>query len=1181
MNKHYIAGRKFLDNPNHVLKIMRITLFFLFFYILFSQAANSFSQETEFTLHLKSATIKDVCTELEKKSNYRFIFAGNTGKLITKKVNISADSKNIEEILENITANTELAYRILGNQVVIYHDKTKLQPGEIIENISEQTAQQQKRQISGRVVDAQGGAIIGANIVEAGTTNGTVTDIDGNYSLSVEDNATLQVSYIGYFSQNITTTGRTNFNITLLEDTQALDELVVVGFGTQKKVNLTGSVTTVDSKALAARPINSTIDALQGVVPGLNISTGSGGGALNSNRTFNIRGIGTIGAGSKAVPLVLIDGMEGSITMLNPQDIESISVLKDAAASSIYGSRAPAGVILITTKRGKTGKPVINYNNNFRFTSALNLPEMANSYEFALYFNDAQTSGDTFFEAKLQDIKNYLEGKSTTYMWANSSNKWEVWDDPAILPAANTDWMKTHFGGTHFAQEHSVSVNGGKEEVQYYLSANFLDQGGLLNYGNDNKQRYSVNTRINAQLTKYLSASYNARFVRADYDAPSYMDNTFYHNVSRYWPVVPVKDPNGFYTAESKISQLENGGRYKTQNDIFSQQFNLSFEPIKDWKTNVELNYRSGYEFSHTSRLTTYGYDINKQPYVSDNATSSVTEEANKSNFFNPNIFTEYTKMLRTGHTFKGMLGFQSELFLNRYITAQKDIVQAPDIPTLNTTEKNPQSSGGYGNWATAGFFGRLNYDYDGRYLAELNMRYDGTSRFLEDKRWNLFPSFSVGWNIARETFFEQYTDFISTLKIRGSWGELGNQNTDNWHPFYRTIRYNKNPNGSFALGDWLLGGTRPNIAAESSLVSALLTWERIRTINIGLDINMMRNRFNASFDWFKRQSLDMVGPAPELPAILGIGVPRINNLDMESKGFEITVSWRDQINNFRYGASFNLADSRQLITRYPNPSKTLQTSNNSVFYYPGAYIGDIWGFETKGIAKTEQEMNDHLASLDKGGQNALGRNWTVGDIMYKDLNGDGAINRGEGSVGNPGDQKLIGNSTPRFNFGLNIDGGWKEFDLKIFLQGVMKRDYMPGGMMFWGAFRNKWQTMVYKPHLDYFRNDPNHELGENLDSYYPRLDWSDEKNRQTQTRYLQNAAYCRLQNITFGYTLPKEFSSKLSVHDLRFFLSGENMLTFTKLSKMFDPENLGIGQSDGKTYPLSKTISIGLSLTL
>lgn len=512
------------------------------------------------------------------------------------------------------------------------------------------------------------------------------------------------------------------------------------------------------------------------------------------------------------------------------------------------------------------------------------------------------------------------------------------------------------------------------------------------------------------------------------------------------------------------------------------------------------------------------------------------------------------------------MVGFQSELFKERQITARQDGIMA-GVPTLNTTSDNSRSSGGYAEWATAGFFGRVNYDYKGRYLAEVNLRYDGTSRFLADQRWNWFPSFSAGWNIAREDFFEDMTDLISTLKIRGSWGELGNQNTENWYPFYRTITYKQND------GKWLVNGLKPNTAAESALVSALLGWEKTQTLDIGFDLAMFNNRLNVNFDYFQRKSKDIVGPAPELPNILGTKVPNVNNLDMTSKGWEVMVTWRDQIRDFRYGVTLSLSDNQVVVDKYPNPSKDLGQK-----YYNGSHLGEIWGYQTIGLAKTDQEMQDHLSKVN---QSSLGSNWGAGDVMYADRNGDGVINKGDNTVADHGDQILLGNSTPRYNFGLNLDGAWKGFDLKIFLQGTMKRDYMPsdGAMMFWGSV-GYWQTNFFESHLDYFRPaDTDSPLGANVNGYYPRP-VQDTKNRQGQSRYLQNAAYCRLKNVTLGYTLPVQLTNKFYVSNLRLFVSAENLFTITSLVDTFDPETIGVGDWDGCTYPLSKNFSFGLSAT-
>lgn len=1021
----------------------------------------------------------------------------------------------------------------------------------------------------GVVVDTRGETVVGAYVLVSGTVRGTMTDASGVFTLdNVGPGAVLRVSIQGYTTKEVAWTGG-DLRIVLEDNLEYLDEVVVVAFGTQKKVNLTGAVSTVDAKEISARPVNSVVDALQGTVPGMNFSTGSLGGALNSPKSFNIRGTGTIGAGSSVRPLVLIDGIEGDLNTLNPHDVASISVLKDASASSIYGSRAAGGVILVTTKSGADGRATVNYSNSFRFNSPLNMPEMMDSYTWALYMNEASVnsgSGRWFQESHLNKIKNAQSDPKSPKMFANASNRWEVWDVTDILPVGNTDWLKEHFGSS-FSQEHNLSVSGGSGKTRYYFSAYMLDRDGALRHGDDNIQRYSVSGKITTALASWAELGYQVRFGRTDYVSPSWIDDqVFYHNVMRYWPIVPTKDPNGHWVPESFISELKDGGKHKEQNDVLAQQVSLRVKPLDGLTVNVELNYRINNSNFHKDWLTTYGYDVDGNPYVTNNANSSVYEYNEKNNYFNPNVWAEYARS-SCGHNVTLMAGFQSELLNERDFSAQQNGILS-GLPTLNTTSTDPKVGGAYNSWSTAGFFGRLNYDFKGRYLFEANLRYDGSSRFTKEKRWNWFPSFSAGWNIAREPFMEPYSDAVNILKLRASWGKLGNQNTDNWYPFYPTIGY------SAKAGGWLVGGQKPNISSEPGLVSSLLTWEKSRTWEVGLDWGLFSDRLTGSFGYFQRKTYDMVGPAPELPDILGTGVPKVNNLDMTSKGWDLQIGWRDYIRDFNYGIVLTLSDNIVVIDKYPNESKNL---NN---FYPGARLGDIWGFTTVGIAKTDQEMNAHLAKAD---QSRLGSNWSAGDIMYADINGDGVVDRGQGTAGDPGDLKIIGNSTPRFNFGLNLTAEWRGLDLKVFLQGTLKRDYWPGGEgPFWGASGiGKWQALGLKQHLDYFRADASNPLGQNLDSYYPKANWGGGRNNNTQTRYLQNAAYARLKNLTLGYTLPQSLTRKFFVERLRFFASGENLFTLTKFTETADPELVGIGGwGFGKTYPLSKTFSVGLDIT-
>ena len=1028
--------------------------------------------------------------------------------------------------------------------------------------------------VKGVVKDDSGEPLIGVTVREVGAKANSITDIDGNYSIQCASNATLQFDYIGYETQKVGVGGRSVVDVTLHSSAQKLNEVVVVGFGSQKKENLTGAVSTVTAKDLTARPVNNVKDALQGMVPGMNFTTGANGGALNSNKGFNIRGTGTIGSGSSLAPLVLIDGMEGDLNTLNPQDIENISVLKDASASSIYGSRAAGGVVLVTTRGGKEGKFTVNYNNSFRFNSLINVPDMLDSYTWALYMNDASINsgaGVWFSDQKLAALKEAQTNNTMPKMFRNSANKWEIWNDNDNLPLGNTNWMKEFFG-TSFSQEHNVSLTGGSDRLKYYFSANYLGQDGILRYGKEARNRYNLTGKVNANITDWLNFSYSTRFARVDYTAPytlSEGNGLFYHQVVRRWPIIPVKDPNGHYVDATYINQMLDGGVNESQEDQFAQQLALVLSPIKDWNIHLEFNYRANNNFNHQDWQTVYGYDADDKPFVIDHQVSGVYEYAYKSNYFNPNFYTDYTRAFGD-HNMKVMLGYQSEWLHQRSFTAQqKNMISG--IPTLNTTTSDPSVTGGPATWSTAGFFGRLNYDYKGRYLFEANLRYDGSSRFTREKRWNLFPSFSFGWNIAQEGFWASMQKHINTLKLRASWGQLGNQNTDNWYPFYQTIPY-KTKNGN-----WLVNGQKTNVAEDPALISALLTWEKNRTWEIGLDWGALNNRLTGSFDYFQRKTFDMVGPAPELPDVLGAAVPKVNNLDMTSKGWELQLSWRDRIADFRYGVTLNLSDNFVTIDKYPNPSKTLGT------HYAGSRLGDIWGYTTVGIAKTQEEMDAHLA---KANQSAIGSNWSAGDIMYADLDGDFKVNGGEGTADKPGDKRIIGNSTPRYNFGLNLDAAWKGFDLKIFFQGVLKRDFDAGGPMFWGALgQGKWQGLGFKEHLDYFRAEANHPLGQNLDSYYPRLSWNGGRNTQTQTRYLQNAAYCRLKNITLGYTLPAALTKRIAVQNVRVFVSAENILTITNFIKTADPELAGVGYLSnsnqiGKTYPLTKSFSMGLSVT-
>lgn len=1044
-------------------------------------------------------------------------------------------------------------------------------------------AQNSTIKVKGVVNDAMG-PVIGASIVEKGNTgNGTITDIDGNFSLNVSSNSTLIVSFVGYKAQEIPVAGKTFFTIDLKEDNEMLEEVVVVGFATQKKVNLTGSVGTATAKDIEARPVANAVQALQGVIPGLNISNSGNGGELNATKSIDVRGTGTVGkdasgnAFSSGSPLILIDGMEGDLNSINPQDIESISVLKDAAASSIYGSRAPFGVVLVTTKSGKSGRAQINYNMNMRYSTPIKMPDMANSYEFVNLFDDAEYNGSgkhLYTDEYRQFVYDFMTGKSDDYIWGNGSGgKWNY-----DYSANNVNWLKEYYRNTAPSQEHNVSVSGGSDKMTYYLSANYMTQEGFMRYGTEDYDRYTITAKISAQLTKALKVDYSNRWVRTDYERPTYMNDDFYnHILRRARPVRAVYDPNGYLMSDiNYIGVMRDGGRHNEQKDAMAQQLKITVTPLKNWNIIGEMNIKTDNNWNHWEQFVVYSHykDNPENTYTALTSANKdqVSEYSLKTTYLNPTVYSNYNFSLKEKHNFTVLGGFQAEIMKYRDMEGARTGLVTTDLPVLNlTTDADSYTLKGlYKNWKNAGFFGRINYDYNGKYLVEGNLRYDGSSRFRRGNRWILTPSFSLGWNVARENFWEKLADVVEVFKLRVSYGELANQNTTSWYPTYQTLGVTTNG------GKWLQNGALTSVASVPGLISTSLSWEKIKNTNIGFDFGALNNRLTGSFDYFWRKTKNMVGPGVELPAILGATVPSTNNTDLTTFGWELSIGWRDKVGELGYGVKLNISDNQTRIDQYPNPTNSLSK------YMAGELTGDIYGYTTIGIAKTQEEMDAHIASLPKGGQTAIGSKWEAGDIMYADINGDGKIDNGSNTLDDMGDLKKIGNNTPRFRTGITLDAQWKGFDFSMFWQGVLKRDFDPGenSMVFWGTTGSgQWWSTSFKDHMDYFRaEDTASPLGANVNAYYPRPLFNN-KNHKTQTAYLQNAAYMRLKNLQLGYTLPKSLINKIGLQNVRVYVSGENLLTITGLSDTMDPETAGIGKQGGTVYPLSRVYSFGLSV--
>jgi TonB-linked SusC/RagA family outer membrane protein len=1026
----------------------------------------------------------------------------------------------------------------------------------------------------------------------------------------------LTFSFVGYVSQSITVGDKIVINVQLAEEATSIDEVVVIGFGTQKKVNLTGAVGIATAKELRDRPVIVAAQALQGLVPGLNISQNSG--TLDSRPSINIRGRGTIDSQVSGSPLVLIDGIEGDINALNPNDIDNISVLKDAAASSIYGAKAPFGVVLITTKSGTPGQTTVTYSNNLRWNTPVLLPEFPDSYTFAAYFNDGCVNvpgwGPHFNDNWMEAIKDFKEGRATVAatVFANNRGMYDDGFDPRGVYVSTSGVEYTNVGGIDnrdyykelirpnaFSQEHNISIGGGKDKITYYTSFGLLDQNGLMVFNQDTYKRFTATGKVSYAVNEWISVSYNNRFVRDIYTRPSQMTNNLFKTIGRQcWPSLPMYDGNG-NLFEWRAVELRDGGKDRTITDNSYQQLQVTYEPIKNWKTFADVSYSVRTSHRHWDSFPLYHYDVDNNPYVYANAAGgNVHEDTQKNDLFGLNIYTEYSFDIQEKHHVKAMVGFQEQQMDQVLFGLQRNGVISPSLPEVDLTNGldhtgaavTPNVNGSRNTWTNMGGFGRVNYDYDNKYLFEANLRYDASSRFREDHRSVYSPSFSAGWNIARENFFEAASDLVDMLKLRASYGQLANMNTYGWYPTYSDIGLYTNS------GSWLQGDKRTNTAvAPGTVENPYLTWEKIKSTNIGLDLAMLNSRLTGTFDYYVRTTTDMLGPAPQLPATLGVNPKRANDTELRDYGFELQIGWNDRLaNGLNYNVRLLLSDYQTEVKKYPS-NKT----GAILSYYPGKKVGDYWGYTTVGIAKTQEEMDAHLAAV--GGQSAIHSSWGAGDIMYANIDGQDGISPGGRTLTDHGDLSIIGNNTPRYRFGIDLSADWKGFDLRVFFQGVGKRDFWQGNYFFWGATSGggdesgqsgdniqdggMWNSTALKPHLDYFRDENTWSVQKginevNLDPYYPKPYFSGDsgKNRKIQTRYLQDASYIRLKNLQVGYTLPRALTQKIGVTRARVFFSGENLWTASNMIEVFDPESID-GGWNGSVYPLSRVLSLGLNI--
>ncbi len=1062
-------------------------------------------------------------------------------------------------------------------------------------------AQAQEKTISGTVLDMNGLPVSSASVREKNTNNGTLTDDDGKFQIRVgSSKSVIQISMIGYAPQEIVVGDQASIDVALDLDNATLEDVVVVGYGTQKKVNLSGAVDQVKAKDLQNRPIANVSQGLQGMVPNLNIRFGSG--RPGEAPDINIRGITSINGGG---PLILVDGVQTSAQELNllaAQDIASFSVVKDASAAAIYGARAAFGVILITTKSGGGSGAQLSYSNNFSMNHPTVMPKMV--------------TDPYIFSSLLQLSTDNTPWKNTNYDNQHFTFAKERSDNPSIpgvrenisRPGSweymgDQDWSRYFMNKYNFNQNHDISINGASEnnKVRYYLSGNYNRQNSPLALADDYFDRYGLRAKVDYALTDWLKIANNTFYTNSIREVPTHFDPWGIYN---HFPIAYDKNPDGTWantTVGRTAAQIVDGGTYNEKQGMIQSTFTAE---ASFWNRLLTIN--ADYTFRNTSNninQSTKRYNIGFGPGdVREEGNASALHGAEFSKFRVLNVYGTLQKEIGK-HSFTALAGFnQEELRMEKFAVSRQMLISS-SYPTINLATGLLNASENIHSYAIRGVFGRLNYIYNNRYIVEFNGRYDGSSRFPKDKRFGIFPSASVAWRVDQENFMSGINDIVNNFKLRGSYGSLGNQALKD--EYFGYIPYM-----STEQSNYMIGAGRPLIIHPPRLVSQNYTWEKVNTVNFGVDLGFLKDKFTVVFDYYTRNTLDMLTRGRQLPGVLGAAEPDENAADLRTKGWELTVGYQDRFtlggSPLSFNARFVLSDSRSHITRFANPT------NSIIQYYEGMQLGELWGLQNDGFFRSE----DEVAKLDQ----TLIVPWGALDVVpgwpkYADLDGNGIIEKGY-NLGATKDIRIIGNTEPRYMYGLDLSGSWKGIDLRVFMQGVAKRDYYPLDYLYFGFYQQPYGN-IYQHLLDFYRpEDDNATLmarhsqayidaglaHANTDAKFPILqNWLADANLGTridqamglaipQTGYMLNAAYLRLKNVTLGYTLPGNLTRKIGISRLRVYVAGENITEWSALRGFFDPEatnqninydpNRAVGRTgNGMTYPFQRSYSAGINV--
>lgn len=1126
---------------------MRITTFLLLVCVFCTFAENTHSQNARVSINKKNVQLETVLNEIEHQTDYLFIY--NNQVNVNKKVSLKAKNQPVSKVLEELLADSDITYSVEGNHIVLGKQTIAAAP-------------QQSSTIRGKVIDTNGDPVIGANIVEKGTTNGTTTDVEGNFSINAKSGSTLVITFIGYVREEVKANAGRRMEIILQEDSETLEEVVVVGYGTMKKADLTGSVATVGSEVIEDRPLTNLGAGLQGAIANLNIS--SSNGAPGTGSTFNIRGTTNLSGGG---PLVLVDGIEMDPNLINPQDVKDVTVLKDAASASIYGARAAFGVILITTKTGFVSqKPVVSLSANY----SINVPTVhanyMNSMEYTQWMNDANTTsnGSNYFDdITMEHVRNYYNDP------VNNLPVFHHPDDAAskYRYCGNTDWYEALNKKSYPMQQYNISVQGGSETAKYMTSAGMFQQDGISKWTDEDYKRFNVLQHVNYKVNKWLQVGLRATLSMVKMNTGpqnKYGSNSLGATIpgdSR--PLMPVYHPDGHFAGycgdgyfTNQAAWLSQGGSAEMRNNNMYATAFAKLNPFEGLEINFDYTYNYyNYSFkNHVREYIDYDADGNQGSIFPHTSPNQVSYNKRESQYDVFNAYATYKKKINKVHALEGMIGFNQENATYKGVSLSRNNLIANDIPFLNLATGDRSTSDYMNQWAIRGAFFRLFYAYDDKYLVQVNGRYDGSSRFPKDDRFAFFPTFSLGWRLSQEKFWKPIAHIVNDFKIRGSYGALGNQvllqgGNDMYYPYIST--YTTGEVGYLFSGEKQMGVYAPG------LVSDQLTWETVKQWDLGFNFSMFDSKLTGEFDYYVRTTEDMLTKSKTLPSILGVSEPQMNAADLRTSGWEVALTWKSALQNgLAYSATLSLSDYQAEITKYDNPTKNL--SDN---YYEGKKLGEIWGFVTDGLFQSDEEASSWNQSK------IVGYTQYAGDIKFADLNGDGEVTRGENTVNNSGDLKIIGNETPRYNFGIRGTAEYKGFDFTLFFQGTMKRDIIPSKTFYLSHYTSEW-SVPQKMNYDYWRED-------NRDAFFPRARMNGSAVNENQTRFMLNGAYIRCKQLALGYTIPKYITEKAKISKLRVYFNADNLFEFSGMPDTFDPELATVN-----AYPFIRSFSFGANLT-